>query len=123
MIDHAIQAFGGAGVSQDTPRDRLAGFVRFDVRCHALHRQEASVVNAQLVSLALDHLAEAASRGVRVAVECLAGGGHSVPHERLTVYAILQECASVAGWFRAEGEVVVGEVREVYAALALKMAV
>jgi TetR/AcrR family transcriptional regulator, cholesterol catabolism regulator len=110
------------------PWGRLVGFVRSDVRYHAVHRREASIINAQLASLAPEHLAEAVRRRAEyetllhdLVAECLAGGGHSVPHGRLAVYAILQMCAAVAGWYRPDGELSVEEVCEVYAAPALKM--
>jgi AcrR family transcriptional regulator len=117
-----------AELSHPSPGDRLAAFVRADVRYHAEHRKEAALINAQLMSLETDHRRAAIQRradyeGVLRGLlqDCLAVGPYNVPDLRLTTYAILQMSAAVASWFDPDGDLTVDEVCDIYAALALKI--
>jgi AcrR family transcriptional regulator len=117
-----------AKLTNPSPADRLAAFVRADVRYHAEHCMEAALINAQLISLESAHRQEAIQRradyeGVLRSLleDCLVAGPHDVPDLRLTTYAVLQMSAAVATWFRPEGDLTVDEVCDTYAVLALKM--
>jgi AcrR family transcriptional regulator len=111
-----------------SPEDKLTGFVCANVRFHANHRREAALINAQLGSLSALHYDEAVV--LRAAYEallqdivsrCMSPRSRVLPGLKVTVFAILQMCAAVAGWYRPDGELTVEELCDAYAALALKM--
>jgi AcrR family transcriptional regulator len=129
-LQNLFQAWSdvAALVADQAPEEVLASFVRSNVRYHALHRKEAALINAQLPSLDTAHHREAVRRRAdyetiltRLISDCLATGRLEVVDLRLTVYAILQMCAAVAGWFNPEGELTVDQVAEAYARFALKL--
>lgn len=115
-------------VAASDPESKLRAFVRSSVRFHAENRTAARVVNSQLHRLAPDHYAQAVKRRyayeqelTRIVEECLHTGRHSVPDKQITVFAILQMTAAIAGWFDPAGPLTVDELSRVYAQLALKL--
>lgn len=111
-----------------TPLERLSAFVRSDVRFHALHRKEASIINAHFTSLNADHLARAiewraAYEATLTAIvhDCVGSRRAADPRTRLTVYAILEMCLAVAGWYRPDGPLDIEDICSTYAEMAHKL--
>jgi AcrR family transcriptional regulator len=111
-----------------TPHERLAAFVRADVRYHAVHTNEASIINAQIRSLAPEHRTTAVRRRAEyeailtdIVHGCLGASAAADPRAKLTIYAILQMCAAVAGWYRPDGPLGIDEICCAYAELATKL--
>lgn len=114
--------------SDAEPLQRLETFVCSDVRFHALHRREAVLINAQVSSLNATHRAQAIQRRAAfetiltgIVHDCVGGERASDPRTRLTVYAILQMCMAVAGWFRPDGPLDLEEICMAYADMARKL--
>lgn len=110
------------------PLQRLEAFVRSDVQFHALHRREASIINAQITSLNSAHRAQAIKwradyEAILTAIvhDCVGRERADDPRTRLTVYAILQMCMAVAGWFRPDGPLGIEEICLAYAEMARKL--
>jgi AcrR family transcriptional regulator len=119
-----------AKVGDATPEARLRAFVQVDVRYHAIHRHKAAIVNARLGSLSAEHHAEVVRRRAEyeaslheIVLHCTASRRPKMTATqlKLTVFAILQMCAAVAGWFRTDGDLGVDEVCQAYADMALNL--
>lgn len=111
-----------------TPVQRLEAFVRSDVRYHARHREEASIINAQIGSLAPAHRAAAVERRAEyesilteIVHDCVGPGRAADPKTRLIIYAILQMSAAVAVWYRPDGPLDVEDICTSYALMAAKL--
>ncbi|MGV0794979.1 TetR/AcrR family transcriptional regulator [Mycolicibacterium sp. XJ1819] len=111
-----------------TPTERLVAFVRADVRYHALHRDEASIINSQHRSLTSDHQehsvklrAEYEAILTGIVHECGDDSATASPRTKLVIFAILQMCSAVAGWYRPDGPLGIDEICDVYAGFALTL--
>lgn len=112
------------------PLMQLEAFVHSDIRFHAIYRREASLINAHIPSLNAEHRAAAIARRAAYEeiltgiVQAYVGPARAEdPRTRLTVYAILQMCMAVSGWFRPDGPLSIDEVAAAYAEMARKLVV
>lgn len=110
------------------PTDLLRAFVRSSIRFHTENAAQARLVNSSLGSLSPAHHALAVEMRrayetdlTDIVTACLESGAHAVPDLRVTVFAILQMTAAVAGWFDPDGPLTSEELAAVYDELALKL--
>ncbi|MBZ4017876.1 TetR/AcrR family transcriptional regulator [Streptomyces purpurogeneiscleroticus] len=106
--------------------ERLAALVRATVRYRAEHRLESSLLLTECRHLSEGRLKEARQRqydGSRLFHEVVDGGVAQgvfrTPHPEDARRGVIAMCNAVAQWYRAGGDVGVGELAERYVELAL----
>jgi AcrR family transcriptional regulator len=116
-----------AELSDPTPTERLAAFIRSQVSFHIDRYREAVIINAQLGRLSPDHFDRAVGLRkeyedvlTRIVQSCVAAGG-SVPDVRVTVFALLQMTTAIATWYQPDGPMSADAIVDHYIALALKL--
>lgn len=120
-LQHSVVGWTGA-------EDRLSAALRFHVRFHTDHRDEAQVSHSELRALEpanLERIVAKRDRYERLMRDLLAAGVDEgcfeIADVRLLAKAVLMMCSGVSDWFEAGGRLSPADIAEGYVDMVLRM--